>query len=112
MAATDIIGFNNQNKIDSPEPLDELLSRLRSIRRRLERWIPSSHSIALWSHDYSEVVTAAKRLEATVGELDTEMITCSQDQQDSAICLRTLLDKLESRTNEFEASIVRNVAVA
>jgi hypothetical protein len=112
MAVADFIAFDNRNDHDMPEPLDELLMRLRQIRRRLERWMPSSDSIALWSHDYSEVFGAAKRLEATVGELDSGIEGCGSNPSDATVCLRTLLDKLERTTNEFEDSIIRNTAVA
>lgn len=112
MAAAEVIGFDTEGNVNSHKTIHELLMRLQQIRRRLERWMPSSHSVALWSHDYSEVLNAAKRLEATVGELVSELSNCAQSPNDSVVCLGTLLDQLESRTNDFEVSIVRNVAIA
>lgn len=94
------------------QSLNDLLTRLRQVRRRLERWVPSSHSIALWSSDYSEIFGAAKRLEATVSELDSTLETCHGDPEQSTVCLRTLLGKLERTANDFERSIILNAAVA
>jgi hypothetical protein len=96
----------------STESLDDLLIRLRQVRRRLERWVPSSESIALWTSDYTEVFGAAQRLEAAVSELDSRLEVCHGDPEESRMCLRTWLEKLERSACDFERSILRNAAVA
>lgn len=93
------------------ESLEHLLTRLREVRRRIARWLPSSHSMALWSNDYSEIFGAAVRLEESVSRFDSELEACG-GVESSAPRLRPLLDSLEARTADFEHAIVRTSAVA
>lgn len=102
----------NQPQEAASESLDDLLNRLRQVRRRLERWVPGSHSIALWTKDYGEVFGAARRLEAAVSELDSGLGTCEGDPERSRMCLRSWLEKLERTAGDFEKTILQNAAVA
>lgn len=106
--------FALENRFDSmpTQTIDDLLQRLRQVRRRIERWVPSSKTIALWSNDYAEVFDAAVRLEATVGELDTRLGTCGNDPENSPVALKPILDVLEARAGEFEEAIIRTSSVA
>ncbi len=113
MASANGIGFENRTGItfDATDPIDELLLRLRDIRRRIERWVPSSSAMALWSTDYGEVFGAATRLEETVTELDSHL-GASGALDIAPIQLKPLLDVLESRANDFEQAVIRTAAVA
>lgn len=103
-------GYPQMNHSMSGLPLEEMLMRLRHVRRRLERWRPSADSLALLSTDYAAVFGAAKRLESTVNELDSGLGAVDPDHLTPA--LAPLIEKLELSTSEFEDSILRTAAVA
>ena len=91
-------------------PMDDLVERLRVVRRKLARWLPSSDMLALWSTDYGEVFKAAARLESAVKALDSHMKNSSR-LADASLDLQMLLCTVEERAQEFEDSVVENVAV-
>lgn len=104
---------NGRAGMANGESIEHLLARLRDVRRRIARWLPSSHSMALWSNDYTEVFGAAVRLEESVSRFDTELGACGAIESPSSVFrLQPLLDTLEARTADFEHAIVRTSAVA
>lgn len=88
------------------------VERMRVVRRRIARWLPSSHSAALWSTDFTEIYRAATRLERAVSELDEQLKEDVTHADQASLKLQFLLCNLEARAEEFEESILETVAVA
>lgn len=98
-------------EVDGDRPIEELVDRLRKVRRRVARWVPSSTSLAVLSNDYAEVYRAATRLEEAVRELDAQLQQLGEPHVTS-LHLQLLLCTVEERAEEFEESIIETAAMA
>jgi hypothetical protein len=91
----------------------ELAERLRAVRRRIARWLPSSEMLAFWSVDYAEICRSASRLQEAVRDLDDHMGDPTRLEDPACnLDLQLLLASVEARAEEFEESIVESVSPA
>ena len=83
--------------------------RLASVRRKIERWMPGTSTVALWSVDFGEVCAAGHGVDAAMRAFDDRI---GRVPDASVVWTQPIVDaltKVELSLATYERSLLANV---